>query len=107
DCTAPLICARDGVCRAECRTDYDCVVRGHGSTCVQGSCTDHSGGCTHNSDCPAGQTCDPNGQCVAPPQDAGADGSTNECTTDTDCIQTGRGSVCVAGMCMSPAPVDA
>src|SRR4051812_47878242 len=33
ECTAPLVCARDGVCRAQCRTDRDCSLYGAGMTC--------------------------------------------------------------------------
>ena len=38
DCESPLVCSRDGRCRAQCRTDYDCRVLNPFTTCVEGSC---------------------------------------------------------------------
>jgi hypothetical protein len=38
DCASPLVCNRDGRCRAQCRTDYDCRVLNPFTTCVEGSC---------------------------------------------------------------------
>ena len=38
DCPAPLVCNRDGRCRPQCRTDYDCRVLNPFTTCNEGTC---------------------------------------------------------------------
>jgi Cys-rich repeat protein len=79
-----------------CRSDSDCQ---SGQVCINGACEDaQDGGPAPDGGvaciCPAGEYCDPNGNCVQDP---------NQCSSNSDCQ---AGQVCMGGFCETACASD-
>ena len=116
ECTSVIDCGENGLCledpsgasttgkicfEKECNVDTDC----NDGLCVDFFCVDNNGGgCTSDSQCAEGQSCDiVTGKCMetVPPAPEGAcapceEGSNDGCAAELVCAQVGPGWNCVS-----------
>jgi hypothetical protein len=110
----PGVACVNGACAVSCGNVIACPP---GSQCINGTC---SGSCVTGSTnaCPAGQVCDPSGQCVLPPAQCGSNSMTPNCPPGAQCINGACVALCNAnticaqglvcdlqrGLCVPPGP---
>ena len=101
DCPAPLVCSRDGRCRPQCVTDYDCKVINPYLTCVEGSCSLVCARGTADCDGASRNGCEAS---LASPQSCGACGRV--CASPTSVCAAGADGYACVSRCGPEAPTE-